>query len=129
MAGVQIETTSIGGRTYTIDALREHMDSIPTQELPLDVVRAAVGPQHAYWIDRNGNTLAPFQILQDWENAQKVEAWADHVESIRRADLTRPIWITPNGAVFDGVHRLIRAVLENKPTILVQIATDLPAVP
>lgn len=103
------------------------MEDVPVREIPLDDIRAAVGPQHAYWIDRNGNTLAPFQILQDWEAAQNIEAWADHVESIRRADLTRPIWMTADGAIFDGVHRLTCAVLENRPTILVQIAIDLPA--
>jgi hypothetical protein len=77
-------------------------------------------------MDRAGQRLGTHEILQDWENAQKIEAWADHVASIRRADLSKPIWMTADGHVFDGVHRLCRAVLENQPTIKARIMTELP---
>lgn len=122
----QVETTAVGGKTYTLEGLRGYMERYPEQELPLGQVSGAVGPEHIYWIDREGNPLAPYQILQNWEEAQKVEPWADHVVSIRCADLAKPIWMTAAGVVFDGVHRLARAVLENRPVIKVRVATNLP---
>lgn len=120
------ETTSIGGREYTISELREHVEKFPEEDVPLDSLRAAVGPGHVYWIDRDGMPLAPAQIIEDWEAAQKVEAWADHVESIKRADFSKPIWVMVDGSVFDGVHRLTRAVLDNRTTIKARIVTSLP---
>lgn len=122
----QIETTFVDGKTYQIDALREHAKQFSIQEVSLDSVREAVGPSHIYWVDKKGELLTPFQIIQDWAAAQQNEAWADHVASIKRADLNNPIWMTQAGDVFDGVHRLTRAVLENRQTIKVRIFKNLP---
>ena len=49
--------------------------------------------------------------------------------NIQKYGMLIPIITNKDLLIADGEHRLIRAVLENKPTILVQIATDLPAVP
>ena len=121
-----VETTQVGGKVYEIDKLRHFAEGLPTLELPLEDVSEAVGEGHVYWIDRNGEQLAPFRIIQNWLAAQKNEAWKDHVDSIKRADLDSPIWMTRDGHVFDGVHRLTRAVIENRPTIKVRIFDALP---
>lgn len=123
---VDMETTSVGGKTYRNSLLRKLAETIPTREVPLSQISAAVGPEHAYWEDANGEVLAPHTLLSDWDAAQKNPAWADHVASIKRADLNSPIWITKDGQVFDGVHRLTRAVLEKRATILVKTFDKLP---
>lgn len=120
------ETTQVGGKIYSNHLLLKLADTIPIQEVPLSRVSEAVGPRHSYWIDANGAILAPHTLLQDWKAAENNPAWADHVASIKRADLSNPIWITRDGHVFDGVHRLSRAVLENKATILVRVFDELP---
>ncbi|PIR41621.1 MAG: hypothetical protein COV31_00060 [Candidatus Yanofskybacteria bacterium CG10_big_fil_rev_8_21_14_0_10_46_23] len=121
-----VETTRIGGKIYEIDKLRSLAEKLPIRELPLDDVRDAVGEGHVYWIDRNGEPLAPFQIIHDWSVAQHNEDWKDHIDSITRANLDNPIWITKDGFVFDGIHRLTRAVIENKLTIKVKVFEEFP---
>ncbi len=121
-----VETTHIDGRVYRNEDLREYAETLPVTELSLEELRAEVGPEHIYWIDRDGEQLAPHQIIEDWEAAQQNEAWADHVASIKRANLDDPIWKMRGGRVFDGVHRLTRAVIENRPTIKTRIFDELP---
>lgn len=120
-----IETTQVDGKIYEIEKLRDFAERLAVHELPLNDVREAVGPGHIYWIDRNGEALAPHQIIRDWGAAQHNDAWKDHVDSIMQADLSKPIWMMKDGHVFDGVHRLIRAVIEDRPTIKVRIFEEL----
>ncbi len=122
----QVETTSINGRVYTIDSLRQLADSIVAQEIPLAELADAVSQGNTYWIDRAGNHIGPHDMVTDWPAAQQNPAWADHVASIERANLDEPIWMTEDGAVFDGMHRLTRAFLDGKKTIKVKIFTALP---
>jgi|SRR3989339_1240029 len=122
----QVETTQVGGRIYENDKLREFAETLSIVEMPLDDVREAVGEEHVYWEDRNGDQLAPFQIIQDWDAAQQNDAWRDHVDSIKRANLQNPIWLTKDGHVFDGVHRLTRAVIDNNASVKVRIFDEIP---
>ena len=121
IAPTPIETTEVNGQIYEIEKLRVLAERIPVKEISLHELREPVSDGHYYWIDRDGEKLGPFQILTDWEKAQHNEAWADHVASIKRANLENPIWMSKDGHVFDGAHRLTRAFLENKPTVKVQI--------
>lgn len=121
-----IETTVVDGVTYQREALVQFAEQFPVQEIPTEEFRAEVGPEHVYWVDRNGVVLAPHQLLSDWEAAQQNEAWADHVVTITRANLDEPIWMKEHGRVFDGVHRLTRAVLEQRPTVKVRVFTTMP---
>lgn len=121
-----VETTQVGGKIYENDKLLHFAESLPVRELPIDDVRDAVREGYICWIDRNGEQLAPFQIIRDWSAAQQNEAWRDHVDSIKRAELDNPIWITKDCQVFDGVHRLTRAVIENRSTIKVRVFEELP---
>jgi len=121
-----VETTQVNGKVYTIEELKEVAETLPVKEVPIDDVREAVSQGHIYWIDREDKQLSPYEIIQDWDAAQDNEAWADHVASIKRANLDNPIWMTKEGHVFDGVHRLTRAVIDNKPTIKVIIFDNIP---
>jgi hypothetical protein len=121
------ETTSVGGVVYDVDALRYHAEQLPVEEVPIVIFQEWVGPDHRYWIDRNGEPLGPHDVLSDWEAAVRNPAWADHVATIQRADLTVPIWVhEQSGHVFDGMHRLTRALLDQRPTILVRTFRSLP---
>jgi len=52
--------------------------------------------------------------------------WAGHVVVIKKANLEIPIWVTGDGLVFNGMHRLTKAFLENIPHIKVKVFNQLP---
>jgi len=82
---------------------------------------------HKYWEDKNGEMFDPSVIIEDWQAAQLNPIWEDHVETIKRSDLNDSIWILRRtGAVFDGIHRLTRAVLEGAGKIKVKYFDELP---
>lgn len=124
----QVETTNLAGRVYEIRALQPIADRLPTEHVPVSQLQEAVGKGNTYWFDRNGRDLGPYQLLVDWETAIKNPASADHIATINRADLTRPIWIYQDGTVFDGIHRLTRAVRDDVKQIPIKrfAKSDLP---
>ena len=120
------ETTRIDEKLYNVELLGPFAESIPVQEIPSEIYREAVGEGHYYWIDRNREKLGPFQILRDWEAAQKNPAWADHVEIIKNANQNRPIWAMRDGQVFNGMHRLTKIFIDGIPTVKVKVFDALP---
>ena len=121
-----IETTLVNGKIYNVTLLKSLIGHMHAEPVALEELQECVGVGHYYWIDRKGGKLGPHQILQDWEAAQKNKEWADHVESISRANLSDPIWISKNGFVFDSMHRLTRAFLEGKKTIMAIRFEEIP---
>ncbi len=120
------ETTRVGEILYDVDKLKNEAENIPIQEISLNTLLGAVSEGNYYWIDQNNEKLGPFQILKDWDAAQRKEEWSDHIANIRQANLDNPIWITKQGLVFDGMHRLTKAVLEGKENIKVKVWDNLP---
>ena len=54
-----------------------------------------------------------------------VRAVADHARRINEADLGRPIILSSEGHVLDGMHRVARAILDGRPTVKAQrLAVD-----
>src|SRR3989344_1157756 len=94
LPGHDYETTTVGEKLYNVELLERFGEQLPTQEIPPKELRGAVSKGNYYWVDRDGNLLGPYQILQDWEAAQHNEADAEHVANIQQADLSNPIWIT-----------------------------------
>ena len=121
------ETTSVGGKVYNVALLESVAETIESKKIPLPQLQEAVGEGHFYWVDRKGEKLGPHQLLEDWEAAQKNDAWVDHVETIKRADTANAIWMTSDGFVFNGMHHLTRAFLDGKKTILVKVFLELPS--
>lgn len=119
------ETTAINGVVYANAEFDSVAEQVPNVEIPLNQLAGAVSEGHDYWVDADGNDFGPADILRDWAVAQQNEAWIHHIESIKRADFSKPIWIKmPEGHVFDGVHRLTRAFIDQRPTILAKLFTD-----
>jgi hypothetical protein len=50
----------------------------------------------------------------------------EHVRRVQNADLSFPIVLTPEGDIADGVHRLMRCMLEEKTTILCCRLEEMP---
>ena len=57
--------------------------------------------------------------------AATCRAVADHARLIAETDLRYPIILGADGRVMDGMHRIVRAVLEGRPTVpAVRFETD-----
>lgn len=52
-----------------------------------------------------------------WEHALTPREFLQHYKRVQQADMSYPIILTPNGSVADGMHRLVKALLEGRLTI------------
>ncbi len=125
------ETTRVNGVEYDVIALRKYMEQVKPEEVLVEDLSHVLAEGHDYWVIEDGSTLGPHKILQDWEAAQKNPLWKKHVESIKNAQPdTYPIWVFKEEGqpdfVFDGVHRLINAVLFGRDTIRTRSVATLP---
>lgn len=120
------ETTKVGGIIYDVRELEKVAEAIPIQEAPTQNFSDIVKEGRHYWLDKEGQRLGPWDILHNWQAAQNNSAWAEHVATISRANLNRPIWVTKDGDVFNGLHRLTKAFLDNVPKIQVRLFDTLP---
>jgi hypothetical protein len=82
--------------------------------LPVEVLRLADIPEvdSVYWFDD--------------EHPATVRSVAVHVQLTNEVDTSHPIIVGPDGRVMDGMHRIIRALLDGRETIA---ARRLPALP
>jgi hypothetical protein len=55
-----------------------------------------------------------------------IKSIVHHFERVQRADLKFPIILSPGGFVLDGIHRIIKARLEGRTTILAIRLKQLP---
>lgn len=121
------ETTRVGNKLYNVTLLWHYADQLPVEEVLLDDLKEAVNERHKYWLDTQGGWLGPSALLKNWESAQQNPLWIDHITNIKQANMNNPIWIhRPSGIVFNGMHRLTRAFLEQKPAINVRYFDELP---
>jgi len=42
---------------------------------------------------------------------------AGHIKAVQNADLSKPIILCEDGSIMDGRHRVIKALVEGKPTV------------
>ncbi len=87
---------------WDVDRLIRLSGDLPATELDLDSIAEI---DTAYWYD------------EGFERPT-VRALVDHVRLIHHADLSYPIILAPDHRVMDGMHRVARALLEERRTIL-----------
>jgi hypothetical protein len=96
---------------WDIYKLIEHSAKLKMVEIPLAEIKELDEP---YWFQHDGASPTCRHIME-------------HAKLIHAADLQFPIILSSSGRVMDGMHRICRALLENKPTVLaVQFAIDPP---
>ena len=93
---------------WDVDRLAERRSDFLRQEVPL----SAIGElDEAYWF--GGGTQPTCRAV------------ADHARLMLAADLRYPIMLSADGRVMDGMHRVAKAYLEGRKTILaVQFEVD-----
>lgn len=65
----------------------------------------------------------PESFKEDWYWGQSHPS--EHIERCLEADLTYPILIW-DGEIIDGTHRTVKALAQNKKTIMAKIITNIP---
>ncbi|MDR0664348.1 MAG: hypothetical protein LBF86_02355 [Helicobacteraceae bacterium] len=95
---------------WNVDTLIRLAANLEAIEYPLDEIRELDEP---YWYDLEGDSPTCKSI-------------ANHIRLVQAADLAYPIILCPAGKVMDGMHRAVKAFLENRRFLL---AYRLPYLP
>jgi len=111
---------------YSVYKLREFAEKFPTVDISLDTLNHLMLEENDCWTDKEGNRVSPAQIIADWWEAQKNPLWKQHVDKISSADLDYPIWLTEEGHLIDGMHRITKAFLKKEQIIKGKILSNLP---
>ena len=85
-----------GLMTWDVDSLIHLTADLKADEVPLSAISELDEP---YWYDSNGD-------------APTCRSIADHIRLIQAANLAYPIIICPAGRIMDGMHRVLKAVLQ-----------------
>lgn len=91
----------LGNRAWRIETIWRAASSCPTEDAPLDDIREL---DEDCWFGGDGRLPT-------------VRAVADHARRIFDADLSRPIILSSDGQVLDGMHRVAKALLEGNHTV------------
>jgi hypothetical protein len=104
-----LRTSSNGLLAWDVDRLVELTTTLPRREIPLRSIRELHEP---FWFGEGSESPT-------------CRAVADHARLIQTADLRYPIILSADGRVMDGMHRVAKAYLEGRATILaVQLVVD-----
>ena len=87
--------SEIGRHLWSVSRLHQLARDLPVLEIPLDHLNI--------WHKYHDLTLREFVM---------------HMRAVQAADLAFPIILDEDGEIMDGRHRIMRAMLECKPTIL-----------
>ncbi len=116
------------GKRYDISKLYKYTENIPTEIVPLNEFESVISIENESWVGTDDNFIGPYNIVKDWDAAQKNPTWELHVESIKRVDLDVPILVSYTGHVIDGQHRIARSFIEGRDEIKVKrLPKELPS--
>ncbi len=135
-----IPLESIPGNTHTashdngeidIYKLIHLMEQYPVTEVSI----ATLAPQllDKCWRDIQGKDISPQEVIEKYTQASgdsekllmMAPEFRTHIEQIHHADLSHPIIINRDN-VLDGMHRLAKAVMQNKTTIQAKMIDTIP---
>lgn len=94
---------------WDVDRLVDLTENGDVEEVPLEAIAEI---DSVYWFDE--------------ENLATVRQVAMHVRLTNEVDTSYPIILGPDGRVMDGMHRIMRALLEGRTTIAARRLSVLP---
>jgi hypothetical protein len=92
---------SDGERAWRIETLWQAADGLPVEQVPVHDIK---GLDEDCWFRGGGNTPS-------------VRAVVEHARGMLNADPELPIILSADGEVFDGMHRIGRALLDDRSTL------------
>jgi hypothetical protein len=107
----QYHSRQVDGRNFIWDVHRliELTKPLPVKELPLSNIREL---DECFWFEGTSPTCREVAL---------------HAKLIGETDLKHPIVLSADGRVMDGMHRVCKALLENKETISAVQFIETPA--
>ena len=103
--------SSQGLLAWDVTKLIEDSAGLTVKEVKLDKIKEL---DECFWYDEGGSEPTCRNIVE-------------HIKLIEAADLLYPIILSNDGRVMDGMHRVCKALLEGRKTILVmQFNKDIP---
>ncbi|MEN9613840.1 MAG: hypothetical protein RLZZ347_147 [Candidatus Parcubacteria bacterium] len=122
---------TLNDKEYDVYKLIDYANGLETVQLELATLREQVFGEKC-WDGTNSITFSPKDLLDcyvslgSWEAVRSTHPeWSEHIDKTTRAEYRFPI-LMYNGAIIDGMHRLIRAITEKAPTIPAKILNTLP---
>ncbi len=95
---------------WDVDNLIAFTAGMEIENVPLDALREL---DESYWYDSE-------------DNPPTCRSIADHMRLVQDADLAYPIIICSEGKVMDGMHRVVKALLESRVFIGAYRLPELP---
>lgn len=96
LEGIERETCTINGDTWQTTRLITLAENLEVFDLPL---------KHLF-------------IGHVYPNIQSTKSYIRHILRVLDADLKYPIILSDDGSVMNGNHRIAKAIIENKESIL-----------
>lgn len=90
-----------GLQAWSVRRLIELSEALPVQSVPLDSIRELDEP---YWFQ--GHDVEP--------TCRRI---IEHMRLVEAADLAYPVILCADGRLMDGMHRVVKAVLEGRTEI------------
>jgi len=104
-----LKPSTHGVTAWCVTRLIQLTDSFSVIQYPLDQIKEL---DEDYWF--KNESLVP-----------TCKAVADHMKLVNKTDLIFPIILSQTGAVMDGMHRVVKAYVQEESTIkAVQFTTD-----
>jgi len=100
-----------GYDAWDVDTLVELATDFPVKEVPVESIREL---DTAHWFSADGS---PFTV----------RVLVRHMQLVNEVDPSYPIILGSEGQVMDGMHRVVRAMLEGRSTIAAVQFEDHPA--
>ena len=121
----------LGFGTYDVFKLIRLTSHIVPAEKKVSDLDKLVPSEH-WWIDDDDEIMSPkmfldeFRRLGSWEAlAEAHPPWSAHIAKTRSVDCRHPVLIY-QGEVIDGMHRVIRAVIEGMEALPARVLHELP---
>jgi len=107
-------TATYENATYDVYRLLHYAETLPVHTAPLSRFTSQL--DDACWTDTNGGRVRPrdvLEVLQKNPNAARTHrAWQEHIQKIKQVDTGRPLLVVGTSYVMDGMHRLVKLVLD-----------------
>ena len=106
----RLRTSERGLLAWDVHGLIEKTIGLIPFDLTLDEIREL---DETFWFENEGDTPTCRKI-------------AEHAKLIAETDLSHPIILDPDGRVMDGMHRVCKALLEGRTSILAVKLDEMP---
>jgi hypothetical protein len=116
------------GITYSVNKLIEIAKSHEPKEISISELQKAL--EVGCWSDSNGKKITPKEVIEAMRaGGDERPELREHIERIKNSNLKHPILavnIDNKLVVLDGMHRLVRSVLDQNASALIIKFESLP---